>query len=116
MARPQAFDNVALGRPAWQSSTSRRSRKRSLRRDAEGGNDGDVFVEYGFLTAQQENPWWAVDLGVELAVARVRLYNRRGFEGRLRHFVIEDLGRFHRLDDPLRPRSARYEVAAGAAD
>ena len=89
LARAEAFDNIALGRPAWQSSTSRRSRKRSLRRDAEGGNDGDVEIEYGFHTAQQEGPWWAVDLGAELEIARVRLYNRRGAERKLRLFAIE---------------------------
>jgi len=88
-ARTEESDNVALGRSAWQSSTSARARKRSLRRDAEGGNDGDLQAEYGFHTAQQEGPWWAVDLGAEFALRRVRLYNRRGAERRLRLFVIE---------------------------
>jgi hypothetical protein len=89
MARPEAFDNLALGRPAWQSSTSPRSRKRSLRREAEGGNDGDRESRFGCLTAQQEHPWWAVDLGGEHAIAQVRLFNRPLAEQRLRHFVIE---------------------------
>jgi hypothetical protein len=89
IGRGEAFDNLALGRPAWQSSTSPRSRKRSLRREAEGGNDGDRESVFGFLTAQQENPWWAVDLGGEHWVRRVRLYNRPQAEQRLRGFVIE---------------------------
>jgi hypothetical protein len=89
LARPDAFDNIALGRPAWQSSTSPRSRKRSLRREAEGGNDGDRETRLGCLTAQQENPWWAVDLGAEQAIRQVRIVNRPLAEQRLRNFVIE---------------------------
>lgn len=89
IARTEAHDNVALGRPAWQSSTSPRSRKRSLRRDAEGGNDGDRQAEYGFHTAMQNGPWWAVDLGAEYPVRLVRLFNRRIAEHRLKLFVIE---------------------------
>jgi len=89
MGRGEAFDNLALGRPAWQSSTSPRSRKRSLRREAESGNDGDRESRFGCLTAQQENPWWAVDLGAEHPIRRVRLFNRPLAEQRLRNFVIE---------------------------
>ena len=89
VGRGDAFDNLALGRPAWQSSTSPRSRKRNLRREAEGGNDGDRETRFGCLTAQQENPWWAVDLGAEHPIRRVRLFNRPLAEQRLRNFVIE---------------------------
>jgi hypothetical protein len=89
LGRGECFDNLALGRPAWQSSTSPRSRKRSLRREAEGGNDGDRESRFGCLTAQQENPWWAVDLGAEREIRRVRLFNRPLSGQRLRGFVIE---------------------------
>lgn len=89
IARADSFENLALGRPAWQSSTSPRSRKRNPRREAEAGNDGDTQSQIGFLTAQQENPWWAVDLGGEHPVRRVRLFSRPQAEPRLRHFLIE---------------------------
>ena len=89
LARAPAFDNLALGRPAWQSSVSLRSRVSDLRGDAEGGNDGDVDVEYGFHTAFQDAPWWAVDLGAERRIRLVRLFNRRQAENKLRLFEIE---------------------------
>jgi hypothetical protein len=89
IARVPAFDNLALGRPAWQSSVSMRSRKPDLRRDAEGGNDGDAEVEYGFHTAQQDGPWWAVDLGSDRRLRGVRIFNRRENEHKFRQFEIE---------------------------
>ena len=89
LARPDSFDNIALGRPAWQSSTSPRSRKRSLRREAEGGNDGERETRFGCLTAQQDSPWWAVDLGAEQAIRQVRLLTPALAGQRLRQFVIE---------------------------
>ena len=89
IARTSAFDNVALGRTAWQSSTSLRSRSRDRRRDAEGGNDGDADAEYGFHTGFEDSPWWAVDLAGVYPVERVRLFNRKLVEHRLRTFLVE---------------------------
>jgi hypothetical protein len=89
IARTSAFDNVALGRSAWQSSVSARSRSHELRRDAEGGNDGDTDAEFGFHTGFQDGPWWAVDLAAEHAVRCVRLFNRKLLEHRLRTFLVE---------------------------
>jgi hypothetical protein len=89
IARGSAFNNVALGRTTWQSSVSRRSRRRDPRLDAEGGNDGDSGVEYGFHTASEEAPWWAVDLAAVYPVRCVRLFNRELAEHRLHTFRIE---------------------------
>ncbi len=89
IARTPAFDNVALGRAAWQSSVSPLARASDPRRDAEGGNDGDPSVEFGFHTGHEQGPWWAVDLGAVYPLRLVRLFNRRGAEGRLRGFEVE---------------------------
>ncbi len=89
IARTPAFDNVALGRCAWQSSVSPRAAARDPRRDAEGGNDGDTEAEYGFHTAYEERPWWVVDLAAEYSIRQVRVFNRKLAEQRLRGFVVE---------------------------
>ena len=82
-------DNVALGRSAWQSSVSARARGIDQRRDAEGGNDGNRDVEYGFHTASENRPWWAVDLAAVYPVRLIRLFNRKFAEHKLRGFQIE---------------------------
>ena len=82
-------DNVALGRSAWQSSISARSRGRDLRLDAEGGNDGDRSVEYGFHTRSENGPWWAVDLATHYSVRLIRIFNRKLVEQKLRGFIVE---------------------------
>ncbi len=89
IARGSAFDNVALGRTAWQSSVSRRSRSKDPRVDAEGGNDGNANAEYGFHTGFEDAPWWAVDLAAVHPVRRVRLFNRNLAEHRLHTFKVE---------------------------
>jgi hypothetical protein len=89
IARTPAFDNMALGRTAWQSSASWRSRSRNPRHDAEGGNDGDTEVEYGFHTGYEDEPWWAVDLAAAYPVRRLRLFNRKLSEQKLRAFIVE---------------------------
>jgi len=48
----------------------------STRSDAAGGCDGVKNGKYGFHTGLQRNPWWQVDLGAVLPVARVVVYNR----------------------------------------
>src|SRR5262249_46084315 len=82
-------DNVALGRSAWQSSLSARARGTDPRRDAERGNDGDRDVEYGFHTASENGPWWAVDLAAVYSVRLIRLFNRKFAEHKLRGFHLE---------------------------
>jgi hypothetical protein len=47
--------------------------------DAAGGCDGikdgkDVGY-YGFHTSQEKNPWWQVDLGTKMPLARVVIFN-----------------------------------------
>ncbi len=65
--------NIALGKPATQSSIS----EWSLRPDeANGAVAGPVSGFYTFHTAWEERPWWMVDLLVPQPVTSVRVFNR----------------------------------------
>ncbi len=44
--------------------------------DAAGGVDGVKDGKWGFHTAFEKNPWWQVDLGREMSLERVAIYNR----------------------------------------
>lgn len=44
--------------------------------DARGGCDGVVDGRYGFCTAEEDNPWWEVDLRRPESLHRVVIYNR----------------------------------------
>jgi len=57
-----------------------RATKPSTRDDASGGCDGITNGRYGFHTDEEENPWWQVDLGEPMPLARVRLWNRADSE------------------------------------
>jgi hypothetical protein len=65
--------NLALNRPAKQSSTSQWSQAN----DAQGAVDGNVSGGFGFHTESQPNPWWQVDLGAVRALTEIRIFNRR---------------------------------------
>ncbi|MDA1275645.1 MAG: discoidin domain-containing protein [Verrucomicrobia bacterium] len=61
------------------------------RDDAAGGCDGVMNGQWGFHTAEEENPWWQVDLGEVFPLAQVRIWNRSDSEEaakRARHFRI----------------------------
>lgn len=64
--------NLALNRPAKQSSTSRWSKPN----DAQGAVDGVKDGSYGFHTDNEKNPWWQVDLGAAKPITEVRVFNR----------------------------------------
>jgi hypothetical protein len=68
--------NLALGKPALQSSTSEWSWSDDPALDAAGGNNGLVTGFYGFCTAQEEDPWWRVDLCQSEQVRDVMIFNR----------------------------------------
>ena len=44
--------------------------------DAAGAVDGVKNGQYAFHTAQEQNPWWQVDLGQATEIGRVVVYNR----------------------------------------
>ena len=89
----EQFSNLALARPAWQSSVCVWSRHRNYRLDAEGGNDGDRGVDYGFHTEDEAGGYWTVDLQRRVLLTEVRIYNRVRFAERLNGFrLLASLG------------------------
>ncbi len=84
----EAFSNVALARPAWQSSIGTWSKQQNYRLDAEGGNDGNHAVDYGFHTASEPNGHWTVDLQQTYLLTEVRIYNRLEFAHRMNGFQL----------------------------
>ncbi len=80
--------NLALNKPATQSSTSAWSFSPLPEQDARGGNNGSVSGEMGFHTETELDPWWQVDLGGEFLIRQVVIYNRRHQANRLKHFSL----------------------------
>ena len=80
--------NLALNKPALQSSTSTWSRSRFPEQDARGANNGIISREEGFHTAHERNPWWQVDLQEEFLVKKFSIHNRRHCAERLTYFSI----------------------------
>jgi FkbM family methyltransferase len=64
--------NVALHKPATQSSVSAFSR----RDDAQGAVNGVITGSYGFHTDSEASPWWQVDLGAVASIDQVFVFNR----------------------------------------
>jgi hypothetical protein len=64
--------NVALNKPAIQSSLS----EYSLPNDARGGVNGIIDGSYGFHTQKERQPWWQIDLEEEVPVEEVIVFNR----------------------------------------
>jgi hypothetical protein len=57
--------------------------------DAAGGVDGVIDGKWGFHTADEERPWWQVDLGKAAALERIVLYNRcDGCGGRNARIIV----------------------------
>ncbi|HPD16635.1 MAG TPA: discoidin domain-containing protein [Planctomycetota bacterium] len=48
--------------------------------DAAGAVDGVKDGKYAFHTGQEPNPWWQVDLGSPVAVARIVVWNRLDYQ------------------------------------
>jgi FkbM family methyltransferase len=64
--------NIALNKPAIQSSISEFSRPN----DAQGGVNGVIDGSFGFCTQKETRPWWQVDLGESLPLEEVIVFNR----------------------------------------
>ncbi len=74
--------NVALSAKATQSSTHGNS-------GAEKAVDGNKSPDFGkggqthTVNAGEKNPWWEADIGEPVAVEKIQIWNRTGFETRL---------------------------------
>jgi hypothetical protein len=72
VAVPRTGINIALGKPATQSSLSQFSQDN----DAQGAVSGGVTGSFGFHTDLEPCPWWQVDLLEPTALAEVIVFNR----------------------------------------
>jgi FkbM family methyltransferase len=77
---PAVARNLALGKPANQSSLSEWSRGGATELDAAGAVDGIITGKFQFHTAEEMNPWWCVDLMEVADIAEIRIFNRTGSE------------------------------------
>ncbi|MER2269209.1 discoidin domain-containing protein [Methylobacterium oxalidis] len=80
--------NLALNKPALQSSVSVWSLGCTVSEDAKGANNGDLGVDYGFHTDLERDPWWQVDLEDCYTITTIKLHNRRNCASRLVRFSI----------------------------
>lgn len=84
--------NLALGKPATQSSVTLWSRELTPEADAAGAVVGSVTGFYSFHTdADEPGPWWMVDLGATHEVMEVRAFNylsNPGLAARCAHLII----------------------------
>lgn len=71
-----ATSNLALGKPATQSSVHPWWNAESVEADACRGNDGRRGRTEGFNTAAEDNAWWQVDLLEEYEISRLVIYDR----------------------------------------
>ncbi|XP_060559806.1 fibropellin-1-like, partial [Ruditapes philippinarum] len=71
--------NVALGKPAYQSSNYSKDYENQY--TADKGNDGNaddnIYNNHCFETDNNMNPWWEVDLQDEYNISQVNITNRR---------------------------------------
>lgn len=89
---PPRSPNLALGKPADQSSVSEWSIGRTTIKDAAGAVSGRITGGHQFHTQFEAYPWWSVDLLGVARIEEIRIYNRVDSVGcarRLRHFFIE---------------------------
>jgi len=83
-----ASENLALGKPATQSSTADNDQAVAIL--AVDGNTSGIFAEHSIShTNREQNPWWEVDLGEVCAIQEVKVWNRSdGVEDRLKNVRI----------------------------
>jgi len=79
-------NNLALGKPAIQSSTSWAG---EAKRAVDGSTDGDFHHNSVSHTSSQPQEWWQVDLGDVFSLQQIRIWNRTDCCGeRLSNFYV----------------------------
>ena len=71
--RDAADTNIALHKPAYQSSTHRYGHARKA---VDDNANGDWYGNACTHTLPEKTPWWAVDLGAEHPIVQVQVTNR----------------------------------------
>jgi hypothetical protein len=61
---------------SWRAVSQGISVELTTKQDAAGAVDGLKNGKFGFHTGQNANPWWQVDLGSVVPIARIVVYNR----------------------------------------
>lgn len=81
------LENVALGKPASQSSLS----QWSAEGEACNAVSGSLSQAFAFHTATEQSPWWCVDLLEPFAIERLVIHNRQeaDFQDRASTLVVE---------------------------
>jgi predicted SAM-dependent methyltransferase len=72
----QSGSDLALGKPATQSSISPWSREDSPEKDAARLVNGLLSGSYNNHTGLDDPPWWRVDLGQTCSISQIWIYNR----------------------------------------
>ena len=80
--------DLALDKPALQSSTSRWSSRNAAEADAAIATNGDIESPICFHTDLEFQPWWQVDLLEAFLIEKLLIYNRSEFPERLRSHLI----------------------------
>jgi hypothetical protein len=86
------FTNIALDKPATQSSISPWSRGATPEEDAAGAVSGNFSGSYNCHTGEEDGPWWRVDLLNVFEIRQIRIFNRTDldlFRQRASLFVLE---------------------------
>jgi WD40 repeat protein/tetratricopeptide (TPR) repeat protein len=99
LAEMQVFrgsENIALGRPASQSSEYDGSGRLPAERAVDGNTTGnDTTNSYAHTAMNQTEAWWEVDLGMEQPIDRLVVWNRvengGQVEARMNHFRVRVL-------------------------
>ena len=91
LPRDRFLHDLALGKPALQSSLSPFSRGKTLAEDAAFLVSGELTPDFGNHTNSQSPIWWLVDLGTDYVIDEVQIINRPppGPADRFVHFGIE---------------------------
>jgi putative membrane-bound dehydrogenase-like protein len=79
--------NVARGGKATQSSVNSggvAARAIDGNKSSDWGKGGQTHTDNGGTT----KPWWEIDLGKDVAIEKVQVWNRQGFESRLDKFSV----------------------------
>ena len=105
--------NVASGGKASQSSTHGAAGAAK----AIDGNKDPNFTKGGqthTVNAGEKDPWWDLDLGAPIAIEKIQIWNRSGFESRLDGFTVKlldaDRKEVFRASDLATPESVVIDV------
>ena len=104
--------NLALGKAALQSSTGVFSPAADPADDARGAVSGTTSGGCGFHTAEEDGPWWQVDLGEPSTIREVVVFNRVDQEALLDRAVPLEIS-FSDDGVGFRPVHLRQEVFGG---